>query len=431
MKSAPSYKSKSGWNALLPHREPSCQVPASRRFCNIVIGAGYTGLATARRLAEIAPQEEILLLEASMIGEGAAGRNSGYLLINPGEPSANAAAFTEDWAARQMAIAQAGFDLLRSQVVAHEIDCGWNEQPFAITAASTSRAEKSARVTRRTYRDWGLDPAEYNGRELVRITGTDYYVYGLQSLTRALVQPAALHRGLADSLPDAVTLVENTTVHALGHDTPVRVRTDKGEFVADRVFVTNNLHGRSLGVAASRMIGIYTYGAFTPEFDDSEIGLLGAEADWGILPAHRMGTTMRKVGRRLLIRSGDSYEKELASADARTMLASLYRNRFPGMRNHEFEHVWGGLTAVTHNGGFFFGRVRPGVYASVGCGGAGVVRGTIHGKLLAELACDFRSQLLDDRMKLKGPTWLPPEPFRYVGARTQIAFEQWQAGKER
>ncbi|WP_164305322.1 FAD-dependent oxidoreductase, partial [Streptococcus pneumoniae] len=72
--------------------------------------------------------------------------------------------------------------------------------------------------------------------------------------------------------------------------------------------------------------------------------------------------------------------------------------------------AWGGLTAVTHNGGFYFGEARPGLYASVGCGGAGVVRGTIHGKLLVELACGSQSALLTDRLKQKSPNWLPPEP---------------------
>ncbi|WP_425467755.1 FAD-dependent oxidoreductase [Phreatobacter stygius] len=112
-------------------------------------------------------------------------------------------------------------------------------------------------------------------------------------------------------------------------------------------------------------------------------------------------------------------------------MTRLYRRRFPQLRTHDFEHVWAGLTAVTHNGGFYFGQARPGLYASVGCGGAGVVRGTIHGKLLAEFASGSPSSLLRDRLRQKGPNWLPPDPVRRLGVTAQIAWEQWRAGRER
>lgn len=416
---------------MLPPRGARDRAPKERRYRTAVIGAGYTGLAAARRLAELAPGEEILLIEASTIGEGAAGRNSGYLLINPGEPSANAAGFSEDWATRQIALVQAGLDWLRELVATHSIACDWEEGAPAITAAATSLGEKSLHTTRGRYHSWNIASKEYRGDELNRNFGTGYYRYGIQSLTRALVQPAALHRGLADNLPAGVALLENTIVNSFSGEAPFRLQTSRGEFLADRVFVTNNLHARSLGIVRNRMIGIYTYGAFTPQLDEAQLALLGEAPQWGALPAHRMGTTMRKTMGRLLIRSGDSYESELDPDKVRAMLKRLYRNRFPAMRTHEFEHVWGGLTAVTHNGAFFFGEARPGLFASVGCGGAGVTRGTIQGKLLAEMACGSQSSLLSDRLALNGPNWLPPEPLRRIGATAQIAWEQWLAGAER
>jgi glycine/D-amino acid oxidase-like deaminating enzyme len=431
MQMAPKYRSGSGWNALLPPRVAQTVLPKTRRFRNIVVGAGYTGLATARRLAELNPDEPILLLEASTIGEGASGRNSGYLLINPGEPSANAEGFAADWALKQMNIVQAGLDELKKQVYRYSIDCDWDENPLAITAAATPRVEKSARATVATYRNWGIKPREYSPNELAQIIGTKYYRYGLESLTKVLIQPAALHRGLADNLPSSVHLVENIVVQSVSKSSPFCLKTNQGDFIADRVFITNNLHARELGVVRNRMIGILTYGAFTPELDEGELANLGEASKWGILPAHRMGTTMRKTSRRLLIRSGDSYETELAPERARAMLTSLYKNRFPHMRTHEFEFVWGGFTAVTHNGGFYFGEAYPGMFVSVGCGGAGVLRGTSQGVLLADLASGVGSQLLTDRLSMNGPSWIPPEPFAMIGAKLQIAFEELQAGKER
>ena len=46
----------------------------------LIIGAGYTGLSTARKLAELYPNQKIILVDAQLAGEGASGRNSGYLV---------------------------------------------------------------------------------------------------------------------------------------------------------------------------------------------------------------------------------------------------------------------------------------------------------------------------------------------------------------
>ena len=46
----------------------------------LIIGAGYTGLSAARKLGQIYPSKEILLIDAQLAGEGASSRNSGYLV---------------------------------------------------------------------------------------------------------------------------------------------------------------------------------------------------------------------------------------------------------------------------------------------------------------------------------------------------------------
>ena len=57
---------------------PHCRV--SRSADAVVIGAGFTGLACARRWQELAPNARVVVIDASEIGEGNPGRNSGFLL---------------------------------------------------------------------------------------------------------------------------------------------------------------------------------------------------------------------------------------------------------------------------------------------------------------------------------------------------------------
>ena len=46
----------------------------------LIIGAGYTGLSAARKLGQLYPNQKIILVDAQLAGEGASGRNSGYLV---------------------------------------------------------------------------------------------------------------------------------------------------------------------------------------------------------------------------------------------------------------------------------------------------------------------------------------------------------------
>jgi glycine/D-amino acid oxidase-like deaminating enzyme len=428
----PRYQNRSGWNALLPPRKLRDELPSSRSFASIVIGAGYTGLAAARRLGELEPDREVLVIDASELGEGSSGRNSGFLSYLPNDPRANRHGTVEDAATRQIRIYKAGLDWLRTLVQTNGIDCGWDESAPRIHAAATPAGERSMRAISERNRRWGLEGVEVDQSALTRLIGTNYYRYGYRPGGTAYIQPAALIRGLGDTLPPSVRLLENTPVLSIEGSGPFKVVTPRGHFTADRVLVANNVHARALGLLRDRMIAIYTYAGLTPPLDPSELARLGELPQWGVIPAHRMGTTLRKFqNTRFLVRSGDSYEKELPTARVREMLTELYRRRYPQMSSHVFEYVWGGVTAITHNGGLFFGEVRPSLYASVGCNGSGVVRGTIQGKLLAEMACGSQSALLSDRLTLEGPSWIPPEPIRRLGVVSSIALEQFQAGRER
>ena len=46
----------------------------------LIVGAGYTGLSAARKLSELHPDQKIIVVDAQLAGEGASGRNSGYLV---------------------------------------------------------------------------------------------------------------------------------------------------------------------------------------------------------------------------------------------------------------------------------------------------------------------------------------------------------------
>ncbi|MBT7438592.1 MAG: FAD-binding oxidoreductase, partial [Thiotrichales bacterium] len=71
-----------GWVDLIPLRKPQPNLTSNLDARWLVIGAGYTGLSCARRLAELNPNEKIVLLDAREVGQSASGRNSGYVVAH-------------------------------------------------------------------------------------------------------------------------------------------------------------------------------------------------------------------------------------------------------------------------------------------------------------------------------------------------------------
>jgi len=427
---SPTYRQRSGWNAMLPER-PSKPMPERTRFGTVVIGGGYTGLAAARRIAELRPEEEVLVVEASTIGEGSSGRNSGFIIDLPHNTKMGGHSSPLEVARKQIRMYDAGRRWLEDLVREHGIDCGWNPVGKYHAAASDAGVQNLRKVLDQ-YREWGISYTELDSEGLRQKLGTGYYKYGYHSPNNVFVQPAALIRGLADTLPPNVTVVENEPVISLSETAPFRVATARGAFIADRVILANNGFAKSLGILRDRLITIFTYAAVTPRLIESELAKLGDSPEWGVIPANRLGTTLRRIqDGRFMVRSAYSYEREQVADKTLALLTDCYRRRYPNMRSHQFEFVWGGTTALTRNGATFFGRVRPGLYASLGCNGAGVLKGSMFGKLLGEMAVGADSSYLSDALSLEPPNWLPPEPFRRVGVISAIKYQVALAGPER
>jgi len=112
-----------GWLALLPPPAPPRLLRSDERAQAAVIGAGFTGLAVARQLAAHRPQWRIIVLEAQRVGEGASGRNSGFIVDLPHyQPQRGV-----EGNRRLTRLGRAGRDALRTLVRAHAIDCAWTE----------------------------------------------------------------------------------------------------------------------------------------------------------------------------------------------------------------------------------------------------------------------------------------------------------------
>lgn len=433
----PQNDGRCGWYEILPPPPASTPLRGEVKADWVVLGAGLAGLAAARRLAELQPNAAIAVIDAKRVGFGAAGRNSGFMVDLPHD--LNSHSYTGDQSADRNLIRlnRGAIDYMRSIVQQYAIECDWREQG-KLHGAVEARGVQSLETFAKGLSVLGEPYRELDAREMKAITGTDFYRAGVHAPGAVLVQPAALVRGLGASLPENVSLYEDSPVREIEIGPPHTLITDMGRLKAPRMVLANNAYAAQFGQLGlkGRLLPVYTYGSLTRPLDAQEQAALGGERNWGLIPADPMGTTVRRMGDgRICIRNCFTYNPSVSTSEnrlarVRAIHRRSFERRFPMLPGVELEYTWGGALCLTRNGGTPFGEIAPGVFSAVCQNGLGLTRGTISGKLIAEYALGIESELLDIMLEQPKPQPNPPEPMLGMGVRSTLAWKEWQAGNE-
>jgi hypothetical protein len=207
----PAPDGVNGWWECLPPAAPPRTVAAGHRFDWVVIGGGITGLCAARRLAELAPDASIALVEADRIGRTTAGRNSGFFIDLPHDISSESYSRSVEADKADVRFQRHGIDYVRSIMHQHGIDCDWRDDgKFHASVNKKGHAALSHFAL-------GLERIDEPFRwldqaEIGEVTGTEFYQDALFTPGCSTVQPAALMRGLAATQPENVTVFEMSAV---------------------------------------------------------------------------------------------------------------------------------------------------------------------------------------------------------------------------
>lgn len=426
-KTFPNYKLKSGWNALLPVREASPLLDRDISVDVLIIGAGWTGISAAKRWHSLSPEAGIALIDSSEIGEGNPGRNSGFLLDIALAEDANPDQIEKMNLCNRLTASTMAEILAEIEHSGHTVDIS---KAGTYRAAASEVGMKSLNNYRAFLEAAGLEYESLEASALRSRMGSDFYQEGLYSPDCYLAQPAAAIRALASLLPESVQLFENTPALKLKqHSGGWQVQTPNAVIDARKLVLANNAFSKELGIARSRLVAMYTYAGLTPVLGQSVLDGLGSESNWGLLPTHRLGSTLRQTkDGRLMVRSMYGYEQEAPKNKIEDELIHRLQKRFPQLPKIELEHCWGGAVGFTYNGGAVWGEFKPGLHVSAGCNGGGTVKGTLLGKLLADAAHGIK---VPDVPELFGrASWMPPEPFRQLGFKLASALESHQGRHE-
>ena len=207
----------------------------------VIVGAGYTGLAAAIRLARAG--RSVQVFDRQRPGEGASTRNGGITSGNlrPGHAEL-AKRFGEDRAAAILAEAKAAREDLYRFIAEERIDCD-----FALTgrfsgASAPGDYDRLARDAEALNRTFGIEAYAVPRSEQRAVLGTDFYHGGAVRMDIGGLHPAKFHAGLlrlalaAGAAVHGETAIQGIRSERDGHE----VATARGTIRARDVIVGVN-----------------------------------------------------------------------------------------------------------------------------------------------------------------------------------------------
>ncbi len=436
----PKDPGPSAWNDILPKADAPRVLDDRLSADWLVIGGGFAGLSATRRLSQLHPQARIVLLEARRVGEGPAGRNSGFMIDLPHDLSSSDYGGEAESDRIQISMNRAGIDFAAAMASEFELGQEAFQRTGKINAAATSKGtqhnfEYAAHLARLGETSEILDAAKMR-----EVTGTDYYESGLFTPGTAMIQPALYVRGVAAGLQsNRVSIFENSPVTSLDRNGAWVAETTKGTVSAPKVILAVNGHANSFGQFCGRLLHVFTYGSMTRALTTEEVRRLGGNDRWGATSADPMGTTVRRIsgtgGDRIVVRNRFTCDPSMEVGEGRIKAVArdhdrAFKRRFPMLKDVAMEYRWGGRLCLSRNGVAAFGEVGPGLYSACCQNGLGTAKGTTLGMAAADLASGEKSWIVDRLLAEDAPVKLPPMPLTYLGANAVMRWGEFRAGRE-
>jgi glycine/D-amino acid oxidase-like deaminating enzyme len=229
----------SGWFATLSSNEKSKPLLSDITCDYLIVGGGWMGLHAARRLAELAPDAQIVLVDAGDIGNGAAGRCAGFAIDLAHNPRNKH--FAEDTKGNEdeFHVNSEGIAYMQDAVEKLGIDCDWDPSG-KYHAAATHRGKTCLDEMSTALNQLGKEHRWVSADEIQSITGSKHYFAAIHTPGTILIQPAKYLTQLKNKLPENVRVYEKTQVTAIDYGPQTHIcTTDHGEIRARNILLCN------------------------------------------------------------------------------------------------------------------------------------------------------------------------------------------------
>lgn len=340
---------------------------------------------------------------------------------------------------------ETAIDEIGAFCAAHSVDADFRKGGWLWTATTSAQCDAWEGVVRHCEQNGvsafqRLDPAEVSRR-----AGSPAHRQGVFIANAAVVQPAALARGLRRvALERGVRIFEHSPVRTFSRTSPVRLSAPEGELVADRLVIAANAWAASLP-ELSRAIAVISSDIVVTAPAPELLARIGWHADLSITDSQTMvdyyritrdsrvafgkgGWTIAWGGR-----IGPNFDRHARRA---AEVTSDFRRYYPALRELPITHDWSGPIDRTPDSlprlGAFPGH--PNIVYGIGWSGNGVGPSVIGGRILASLALGRDDEWSRHPLVGRGLRNFPPEPIRFFGAhlvRTAVAAKERAEMRER
>jgi glycine/D-amino acid oxidase-like deaminating enzyme len=435
--SAPYQHLSLWWDAIaqpLPVRPP---LGGDSQVDVCIVGAGFTGLWTARALSEADPTLRIVVVEKEVAGFGASGRNGGWCsALFATSDAALARAYGRPAMQAMRRAMQDTVDVVGASAASEGIDCHFVKGGTVVAARSEAQRTRAMAEIEEA-RSLGFGEADLrwlDATEAQGVVGIEGMVGATFNPHCAAIQPALLARGLADAVERrGVTLFEHTEVTRIeaGHDGhPPVVHTTGGTVTADVVVRaveawTATLPGykRALAPVYSLMVATEPLG---PTFwTAAGLDHRATFADYRHMIIYGQRTADDRIafgGRGAPYHFGSAVRADYDDvASVHALLRRTLTDLFPAVASAQITHAWGGPLGIPRDWHSSVGFERSsGLAWAGGYVGDGVATTNLAGRTLADLITGADTDLTHlPWVNHHSKAW-EPEPLRWLGVNAGL-----------
>ena len=409
----------------------------------LIVGGGFTGLWAAMQAKERKPDADIILIEQTFVGDGASGRNGGFLSTSIAHGETNTEAQFPGEADKIEELGIQNITELLETLKKYNIDARYEETGETSLALNPEMAEEMYQE----YKDAEAagEPVTWYDSESVKGQINSPIFYGglkYQDGLSGVVDPMRICMGLKEVLLNqlGVRIYEGTKMLDVKPEgkTAMKAVCSNGVITADKVLLATNAYTSKISRVRNSVIPVWDYQICTDPLTDEQLEKINwgkpesrhALSDYNNMFHYFRLTKDNRItwggGGAVRYYFNRGIDAELMDAPARhEQLATEFFEMFPQLEGEvKFSHRWGGIIATSTRFCVVPGVMYDGRLAwAVGYTGHGVSASRFGARIGIELLGYEPSEVIKMQFVTKKAMPWFPEPFRWVGVKlTQLAL---------